>query len=73
MEGTRLEEPVLPLPLPLEDADYHDEGQPNLAKVELGKLLFFDKLLSGNKNIACATCHHPLTGTTDSLSLSVAL
>ena len=71
MEGTRLEEPVLPLPLPLEDADYHDEGQPNLAKVELGKLLFFDKLLSGNKNIACATCHHPLTGTTDSLSLSV--
>ena len=71
MEGTRLEEPVLPLPLPLEDADFRDEGQPNLAKVELGKLLFFDKLLSGNKNIACATCHHPLTGTTDSLSLSV--
>ncbi|MGA0436494.1 MAG: cytochrome-c peroxidase [Limisphaerales bacterium] len=71
MEGTRLEEPVLPLPLPLEDADFHDEGQPNLAKVKLGKLLFFDKLLSGNRNIACATCHHPLTGTTDSLSLSI--
>lgn len=41
------------------------------AKESLGKLLFFDKILSGNKNISCATCHHPLTATGDGLSLSV--
>jgi len=41
------------------------------AKEELGKLLFFDKILSGNENISCATCHHPLAGTTDWLSLPV--
>lgn len=28
-------------------------------KVQLGKLLFFDPILSGNKDVACATCHHP--------------
>ncbi|MEM7020807.1 MAG: cytochrome-c peroxidase, partial [Pseudomonadota bacterium] len=38
---------------------------------ELGKLLFFDKILSGNQNISCATCHHPLAALGDGLSLSV--
>src|SRR5688500_2490497 len=27
--------------------------------IALGRALFFDKELSGNRNIACATCHHP--------------
>ena len=31
-------------------------------KIVLGKLLFFDPILSGNKDVACATCHHPETG-----------
>jgi cytochrome c peroxidase len=29
------------------------------AREELGRLLFWDPILSGNKDIACATCHHP--------------
>jgi cytochrome c peroxidase len=33
--------------------------------------LFFDKVLSGNLNISCATCHHSLTGTGDGLALPV--
>jgi cytochrome c peroxidase len=41
------------------------------AKVALGRNLFFDKLLSGNRDIACATCHHPLTHTGDNLSVSI--
>ena len=40
-------------------------------KVELGRLLFFDKLLSGNKDISCATCHHPSFNSGDSLVLSI--
>ncbi len=39
--------------------------------VDLGRNLFFDKILSGNKNISCATCHHPELGTSDSLALSI--
>lgn len=59
------------LPEPVNDADYYDAGQPNPDRVELGRALFFDKILSGNKNIACASCHHPLTHTSDRFSLGV--
>lgn len=41
------------------------------ALVELGRALFFDKILSGNQNISCATCHHPTAGTGDNLPLSL--
>lgn len=37
----------------------------------LGRLLFFDKILSGNRNIACATCHHPFAAIGDGLSLPI--
>ena len=56
---------------PLTDSDFHDNGAPRESKVELGQFLMFDKILSGNKNISCATCHHPLAGTGDGLSLPI--
>jgi len=59
------------LPSPISNYDFHDNGQPIEAKISLGKFLFFDKILSGNKNIACATCHHGLTDTGDGLSLPI--
>jgi cytochrome c peroxidase len=38
----------------------HPTGNPSTAeKVELGRLLFFDPILSGNKDVSCATCHQP--------------
>jgi len=43
----------------------------NAKQVELGRLLFFDNILSGNRNISCGTCHHPRFGTSDGLSLGV--
>ena len=59
------------LPRAARDRDYRDHGRPDPSKVKLGKFLFFDKLLSGNHNISCATCHHPLAGTGDGLSLPI--
>jgi len=41
------------------------------AQAALGNLLFYDKILSGNKNIACATCHHALAANGDGLSLPI--
>lgn len=41
------------------------------ARVELGQALFFDKLLSGNRDVSCATCHDPREAGGDGLSLSV--
>ncbi|MBX3204520.1 MAG: hypothetical protein KF764_05595 [Labilithrix sp.] len=39
--------------------------------VELGRALFWDPILSGNRDVACATCHHPSFGYTDGLAVSV--
>src|SRR5213593_2955510 len=39
--------------------------------VALGRDLFFDKELSGNRDIACATCHEPRTSMTDGQGLAV--
>lgn len=50
------------------DADFPARNE---AKEELGKFLFYDKIISGNRNTSCATCHHPLTATGDGLSLPV--
>lgn len=36
---------------------------------ELGRLLNFDPILSGNRNIACASCHDPTMGTGDARHL----
>lgn len=41
------------------------------AMIELGRSLFFDKILSGNRDVACATCHSPLASTGDGFSLAV--
>ncbi len=59
--GTQLPEPLTP-----EDFIAFDAEQ-----AALGQLLFYDKILSGNRNIACATCHHPRLGTGDRLSLGI--
>jgi len=51
--------------LPIEADDRPD------ALVELGQALFFDPILSGNRDISCATCHHPALATGDGLALPV--
>lgn len=56
----------LPKPLTAEDFDNHSNEQ-----AELGRLLFYDKILSGNKNISCGTCHHHKHFGSDGLSLGI--
>jgi len=41
------------------------------ALVDLGRALMFDPVLSGNRDVACATCHHPTTHEADGLSLAI--
>ncbi|MXX36553.1 MAG: cytochrome C peroxidase, partial [Gemmatimonadetes bacterium] len=57
-------QPVPPVPYP-ENNTY------NPARVELGRLLFFDPILSGEKDTACGTCHLPTFGLADGLPLAV--
>ena len=56
------------LPPPVTDAMF---APVDPAEAELGRLLFWDPVLSGNRNISCGTCHHPRFGTSDGLSLGL--
>jgi len=56
------------LPRALSDDDFI-AFDPDQAKI--GQLLFYDKILSGNRNISCATCHHHDLGSGDGLSLGI--
>jgi cytochrome c peroxidase len=40
-------------------------------RVELGRLLFFDPILSGDNSASCATCHHPDLGFGDGRGLAM--
>ena len=56
------------LPEPVGDTDYLPV---NLREAALGQLLFYDPILSGNRGVSCATCHHPDFATGDGVSLSI--
>jgi cytochrome c peroxidase len=43
----------------------------NKDMVELGEKLFFDKLLSGNRDLSCSGCHHPTLASSDKIPLSI--
>ena len=57
-----LQPPLVPADNPLNDA-----------KVDLGKRLYFDKRLSKNNTISCATCHNPTKGWTDQSPVSTGI
>lgn len=55
----------LPLGLQADSAYVPDENPMTQAKIELGKLLYFDPRLSKDNTISCATCHNPYHGFAD--------
>ncbi len=67
---------LIPKTEPLITALPHDVPSPTdnpttEAKVALGKLLFYDPILSGSKDVACVTCHHPDMGYAEFLDISI--
>ena len=48
-----------------------EDNPASAEKASLGKLLFWDPILSGNKDVACASCHHPRFGYADDRDLSI--
>ena len=60
--------PFSPLPL---HAESPADNPSTPEKVALGRLLFWDPILSGAQDIACATCHHPVHGYADGRDLPI--
>ncbi|WP_422107202.1 cytochrome-c peroxidase [Winogradskyella sp.] len=65
---TAIENIISPLP---KYAPVPDNNDMTPEKIALGKQLFWDPILSGSKDVACATCHHPNKGYADALDLSI--
>ena len=58
--------------VPLPDKTPQPPDNPTTAaKVALGKNLFFDRRLSGNNRMSCASCHVPSKGFTDGQAFSI--
>jgi len=64
---------TLPLGLERERLVIPEDNPLTREKVELGKLLFFDKRLSANNTIACASCHMPALAFTDGQPVSTGI
>ncbi|HVQ41565.1 MAG TPA: cytochrome c peroxidase [Vicinamibacterales bacterium] len=47
------------------------DNQPTDEKVALGRRLFFDKILSNDRTVSCATCHDPERAFADTKALAV--
>jgi len=56
-------EPIVPLPTKLKDVD--------LAKAKLGRMLFFDPILSSDRTVSCLSCHSFDHGGADPLAVSI--
>ncbi|MDZ4765078.1 MAG: parallel beta-helix domain-containing protein [Chloroflexota bacterium] len=54
------------------DAPFPEEPIIAVSQAELGRLLFYDPVLSGDNERACASCHHPDLGFADGRALSPA-
>jgi len=52
---------------------YPANNQLTIDRVELGRKLFFDKILSRDRTVSCATCHKPELAFTDGLPKGVGI
>lgn len=56
---------------PFTTASVPEQNAQTPEKIELGKKLFFDRRLSGDGTMSCATCHDPEKAFTDGIDLSL--
>lgn len=61
------------VPLGLQAPDIPEDNPVTDAKVDLGKRLYFDKRLSRDGTVSCATCHAPEKGWTDQSAVSTGI
>ncbi len=60
-------------PLGLPPIFWPEDNPYSPEKVELGRLLYFDKRLSSDNTVSCASCHEPGKAFTDSSPVSTGI
>lgn len=66
-------EPKFPLGIDGDVFQVPDDNPMTTEKIELGKMLYFDKRLSKDASVSCATCHDPKKGFTDQAPVSTGM
>ena len=61
------------VPLGLLPIQWPKDNPYSKAKVELGRLLYFDRRLSADGSLSCATCHHPKYAFSDNATTSTGI
>ncbi len=57
--------------MPMGEVAHPEDDRSTALKVKLGKMLFFDRRLSGDGTMTCASCHDPSQAFTDGLPISL--
>ena len=57
-------------PLGMPSVPFPTSNPPNREKIDLGRRLFFDRKLSSDETMSCATCHDPKQAFTDNREIS---
>jgi cytochrome c peroxidase len=60
-------------PIGFPSIDYPSDNKPSKKRIELGKKLFFDPILSKDSSISCASCHNPEFAFSDAKKLSTGI
>jgi cytochrome c peroxidase len=69
--GKPLGTPVtIKVPLGLPPVPISSDNLPTAEKIALGRRLYYDTILSVDKTVSCATCHHPDHGFSDGKQVS---
>ncbi len=63
----------LKIPLGLPSVQWPKDNPYSAEKAELGKMLYFDRRLSVDGSVSCATCHHPDFAYTDGQPVSTGI
>ena len=58
------------VPMGFEEMAYPEDNEPTPERIALGRKLFFDKELSRDRTVSCATCHRPEYAFSDAVPLS---
>src|SRR5947208_3275011 len=61
------------VPLGLLPVQWPKDNPYSKEKVELGRLLYFDRRLSADGTVSCASCHHPKFAFTDGSAVSTGI
>jgi cytochrome c peroxidase len=61
------------VPLGLPPLTWPDDNRYSAGKVELGRLLYFDRRLSADDTVSCASCHNPQFAFTDGAAVSTGI